>query len=262
MITAGIVWLALAPACGDDGGDGGDDAGVSDDAGASDAAEVDAAESFCDPGLLFLTGEYIDWDSAPDQFLGVVGAMVSDAADDLPISATTAPNGRLIMCLSDPVRSPLTVSQPDYVRILYTADAAVMAVSAFSLRGLTPARRDLLFTEIGRVRDVERAQLLVSIDVTDGSAPGLTTAPGEPAIGAGATLDTPGDGTFVRNAAGNYVEGATLSDGRLLLFSNVPIGDGTVGVTITPPAGATCSGPARVTVQAGELSAATFVCEE
>jgi len=79
-----LLVLASAAACGDDGGTPAD-------------ASVDTPPDPCAPEMT-MTGEYVDWDSTESAFHGIFGASFVHRGDPSKM-ATTAPNGRFLMCI-------------------------------------------------------------------------------------------------------------------------------------------------------------------
>lgn len=252
------LWLAAGClACGDSDGESADAAPDSIDAAPPDTAPadatVDAGGALCPDQLLF-TGEYVDWNSTPESFLGIPDAEIS-LAGSADISARTAPNGRVILCVP-PGQDTVTFSftQPMYLPLRYTTTDALLQLGPFSLRGLTEERIAALYeTELEVTRDAERALVLVAIQDFQGQDI-------VPVLGASASLGVDNDGAFVANASGQYSAGDTLTNGLFVLFANVDATAGNTTVTVLGPDGIPCIGPAQIEVAPGELAATTFTC--
>ena len=212
------------------------------DGGAADAG-------MCGAQLLF-TGEYVDWDSTPADAMGIYDAQV--AAQSNPDGAvSSAPNGRVILCLPASAGSVVTFTHPDYLPVRYTVAPAAVD-GPFSIRGLTPARADALFsTELGITRDVAAAQVLVAVR----SYPG-----GTPVSGAQVSIGNQNVSSFTDTGDGTYGPGDTLAGGAFVLFGNVETTGGSTTVSVTPPPGTTCDGPSTIDVAAGEVAVTTFSC--
>lgn len=222
------------------------DAGVvATDGPVADASTGDAGP--CGSQLLF-TGEYIDWDITT--FQGIFDATVSEVGNP-DNAASTAPNGRVVLCLPADRRSVVAFVHDDYLPLRYTLDPS-SALDVFSLRGLTPARADELFaTELGLALDSASAQVLVEV---------RARSDGAPAVGAAVTLGNVSAGGFTDGGDGVYRPGDTVTSGASILFANVDVVGGSTTVTVTPPTGMTCSGPDTLALAAGEVTVATFTC--
>lgn len=247
--TAWLLALAVA-GCGDDGG----------------TVEVDAMQSSVCPGQLLFTGEYVDWDSTVANFDGIEDTAVTEVGNP-GNTATTAPNGRLILCLPSGATSTLDFAQSAYVPLQYTAAPEVMTAGVFALEGFTPARAATLFNdELGGIAvDDQRAHVLVAVFEVEDPVPMLLQAsPSPPAVGAQVAIGNGngGSGGFTDNGSGTYVAGATLTDDRFVFFPNVEIAGGMTTISVTPPAGTTCDGPSSIPVIAGRIAATTFACRD
>lgn len=242
-----IVAALVTGGCADDS-PGDPDAAPAPDA-LADAALPDAGGA-C-PGQLVFTGEYVDWDSTEQAFLGVFDATVAEVGN-AQNSAQTAPNGRAILCLPAVADSEVSFTHPDYVPVLYSVGAQANAAVPYAVGGLEPARMAELFSGWGRTVDGGAAQLEVEV---------RGAADGEPFIGALVTLGNAAAGAFTADAAGDFVPGNQLTDGAHVFFANVEVGAGTSTVTVTPPAGASCTGRDSVELAAGQIAALLFVCD-
>jgi hypothetical protein len=247
-------WVVLAAAalvagaCADDT-PGDPDAAAGADAPVADAMP-DAGGGAC-PGQLLFTGEYVDWDSTPQMFLGIFDATVAEVGNP-DNSAQTAPNGRAVLCLPATADSEVSVTQADYVPVIYSVDAEANAAGAYALKGLEPARMTELFTGWALTPDAGAAQLEVEV---------RSFPSGAPVTGAVVTIGNAHAGAFTADGTGEYVSSAQLDGGAHVFFANVEAGGGTTTVTVTPPAGTSCVGRDSVVLNAGEIAAVLYACD-
>jgi hypothetical protein len=251
-----VPLLALA-GCGDDGPDDGPADAAPPDAALADAG-VDAAAPDAGapcPGQALFTGSYQDWDGNSAGPSNTLGTVVAEAADPDNATTITAPNGRVTLCLPADETSLVTFTNDDYLPLRYTFDPTSRG-TAFEIQGLTPARADELFAELGLTPDPLLAQVIVAVR--------YETANPE-AVGAGAegvrvALSNASAGTFTPDEAGVLGAGDTLAGGAFVLFANTEPVSETTTVTVTPPSDVGCSGPDLVSVAAGEIAVTTFSC--
>lgn len=233
LLTTVALVTALAAGCGDD-------TGAAIDAAADDAAvdaAIDAPPGPCGAGLQ-LTGEYIDWDSTPAAFDGVEDAIWRVVAPPGGAMATTAPNGRIILCITRAATSEIDVQQAAYVRATFLADPAVFSPpgSSFTARGLKSAVADAQLAEFGETFDETRAHVLVyKIGAPIPLALGPATTPPQRSFVSGGNADI------------TWTAGAT---GALTLFPNRPVGGGTATLTST----AMFTGPTTLPLTAGRFT--------
>lgn len=249
-VILALLGLSLFAACGDDSGGQADARPI--DAAPPDASIDSGPDAFerC-PGAMLFSGDYLDWDSSDAMFKGVFDATVTNIATSA--TAQTAPNGRWELCVPAATAINATITQADYLPVRYTAAADVIAAGAVSTRGLEPARADTLFGTVGLTRDAADAQVLIEVR----SHPSLSPVVGATVALTGATPD----GTYaVDTAWALQVETMTGAAGYMF-FANVPVGGGSTGISVTPPVGTTCVGPAQIPLVAGEISAASFACD-
>ncbi len=182
-------------------------------------------------GELFLTGEYVDWDSTSTMFHGVANATF-DLDDDADPAHTdqTSPNGRAELCIPATGRHRITItpaSPSDYMIGHFVADAAVFASGRiFSLRGLTMARAGTFYAAFPPLAfDAGKPQLLVQVagtpvPITLGGASAEATLVYDKAANtwaAGGTNTGTGDAVLFANLDGTAptISGATIGDGAL-----------------------------------------------
>ena len=208
-------------------------------------AQVDARLDGPDAGPcgmeVFLTGDFVDWDSTTANFKGVFDA--SFTVDGAAMRTDkTSPNGRFELCIEAAPRTRLLVDAPGagangYVDALLIADKAVLdLVSSISTRSFTTTRAVSFYLEqnIAGGYDASKAQLLVQ------------------------TIGTPRAVTIDRAASPRALNGETWSAtaaGTDVLFANLdPIQDqvvvGSSGAVI---------GAGSVPLVAGKLTFVTLI---
>lgn len=244
--------LTIAPAC------GGDDEIVDDgDPGPIDSGPPDAgidAENLC-PGDLTFQAFAGNLETGSAEF----EVELTEVADPGNF-ATSAPNGRIVLCLPGDADSEVRAEKTDYlprVDALPTAVTSAVAGSPepYPLFVIGQAAAEALYTDLGTTFDAGDAQVIVSV---------VEYPDGTPLTGATVDIDkTPGGGPFARDDGGGFAEGDAIAAGGLILFANVPLAGGDVVITVTPPDGfrGTCSGPTTLTLEAGEISGALFACQ-
>jgi hypothetical protein len=227
-----VISITLVAACSDDSG-GDIDAAVDAE---SDLDATDAPPGPCGADYQ-MTGEYVDWDSTNMDFDGVENATWT-VIGDTARTATTAPNGRIIMCLSRASTVTIAVTQnetpPDgpYIEARFVADPAVLSVPGgiFSSRGLQQATVDIEYDAImsGMTFDTAKGHVLVY----------KRGAPTAVTLGAQASFVSDGvdDDTWESGNSGTFI-----------LFPNVPVNpSATLSGTFT--------GPTTIPVEANHLT--------
>jgi len=255
-VAVAVLGLGVA-ACGDDGSGGAIDSSLPViDSAVPDANTADGRIDASLPcsGQVQLTGEYVDWDSTDTSFLGVADATAVEVGN-AGNTATTAPNGRVLLCLPASTDSDVSFTQASYLPMVFSADADVVPLGpGFSTRGLTPARAITLAAELG-VATFTGTQVLVEVrDFTSGPPT------------AGIVLALPGntfEKAFALNDSGQWIESSTSGAGGYVLFTNVAddgLSPGSAGLRITPGGGETCDGRSAVTLVAGGIAATSVHC--
>lgn len=243
--------------CGDDGpGDGPADAAPP-DAGSADAG-IDAGvpDAGPCPGQVLFTGSYQDWDDNSAGPSNTLGTVVAQADDPENATTITAPNGRVTLCLPADETSLVTFTKDEYLPLRYTFAPPSNRGTAFEIQGLTPARADDLFTELGLTRDPLLAQVVVAVRY-EALNP---EAVGDAVEGARVALGNAAAGAFTPDEGGVLGAGDTLAGGAFVLFANTEPFGATTTVTVTPPPGWLCPGPDSISLVAGELAVTTFAC--
>jgi hypothetical protein len=195
-------------------------------------------------GELFLTGEYVDWDSTSTSFHGVANATFAIDNDANPAHQDlTSPNGRAELCMPATGRSRITITpatgQP-YLIGHFVADAAVFASGRiFSLKGLTTTRASTFYAGFPPLTfDAGKPQLLVQVS----GAPVAITLTGATA---GKTL-------VFDKAQDLWTEGGSnTGTGSMVLFTNLS--------TTTPTITGATIGDGALDAVAGELTMITVV---
>jgi hypothetical protein len=245
------LFLALAAACGDDGGSDTVDGAVDADAAPADAAGDSGPDAFvrC-PGEVFFTGEYIDWDSTLTAFDGVENTDVTERGNPTNTDETS-PNGRFELCVASGTDGDFDLTQPDdaYLPLIYARDEDG---GTPTIRGVKPARAATLFSnELALTQTAGAALVLVDVRTSAG-----------PVVGATVSIGATNDGGFHFDDQMTMTAGATTTaDGGLILFANAAVGAGTTTVTVTPPGGTSCVGRQEIPVVADTISATTFECD-
>ncbi len=231
-ITVAATAGCTLSACSDDTG-GDIDAAVD----APVDVAIDTPDGPCGAGYQ-MTGEYIDWESPTLMGFDGVEDSVWTMTTPPNTSATTAPNGRVIICLPrETVRLTVTrtatTGPGPYVGAIFVADPAVLASSgaSFSARGLRVAAADTSYGAIvsKMTFDATRAHVFVH----------KRGAPTAVTLGAQASYVSDGDNdtTWEAGASGTFV-----------LFPNVPVGNGTATL------GGTFTGPTSIPLQANTFT--------
>jgi hypothetical protein len=215
------------------------------------AAAIDAAPAGVCGADLVLTGNYVDWDSTPESFVGVAEFTLTQVADPQN-TATAAPNGRGTLCLpGTAATSFVDFTHPNYLDLRYSVWPEAARRGPFEMKGLTAARADAL----GFAPEPGAAVVLVAVRTYNSDL-----VPGDPTAGARVTLGNPHTGAFVDDGTGTYQSGDTVAAGAYVLFRDVAVGAGQTDVVVTAPAGVTCVGPAVLDLVPGAIAAATFAC--
>jgi hypothetical protein len=251
IAALGAALLLSTPACGDDEVDDDDGDRPTIDSGIPDAAPFDA-ENLC-PGAVTFQAFAGDLESGDATF----EVEVSEVADP-GNSATSAPNGRVVLCLPD-ADGAIRAEKADYLPRVDALPGEVAGhfgqeSSPYPMLVISEAAADTLYGDLGTTLMAGDAQVVVSV---------VEVPAGTPLAGATVEIDKADTGQFARDASGGFADGNEVAGGGLILFANVPIGGGDVGITVTPPDGfrGTCSGPATLDLTAGEMSGALFACQ-
>ncbi len=121
---------------------------------------ADASLGVCQ-GKVGLYGEYVDWNSSEQSFLGVFEAEVSGSSIT---TFSTPPNGRMETCSSADATTVVTALHPDYLPMsmtLYAPDDA----ENFTARGLKTSERQAFESELG----VSLSDVSILLQVLEGT---------------------------------------------------------------------------------------------
>jgi hypothetical protein len=215
-LLASLIWLA---GCGDD------------------AAPID----------LTFTGGYEDWDTAI-QFRGIVDATVTHV--DSGVTATTAPNGRSTLELTDVRVSDVTYEKDGYLPARYTLDPAAY-LGPYDVLGISTTRVETFHDDLGLTWDPSRALVELSV---------ISYPSGDRVDGVSIAIGG-AEGGVHQDGAGAWLPGATTDGGPFVVYPNVPItggGEVTIGVLTDR----TCHAPATLHVVAGEVAMTTIACDD
>jgi hypothetical protein len=234
LVVISVTTLLGGAACSDD--DSGGEVDAATDAPVDVA--IDVPDGPCGAGYQ-MTGEYIDWESPTAMGFDGVEDTVFTMTTAPSTSATTAPNGRVIICLPRTPTQLTVVHTPGagpklYVDAVFLADPAVLSPTGgiFSARGLKIANANTSYDAIssGMTFDAGAAHVFVH---KRGTATALT-------LGGATSYVSDGDNDTT------WTAGAT---GTFTLFPNVP-----VGITGMATLGGTFTGPSSIPLQAGKFT--------
>ena len=226
---AAALFAVACSACGSSGP-------ANPDAPIADARPPDAGDAGVCPGLLFFTGAYEDWDSTDASFHGIAfatwqveGSTSSNETD------TSAPNGRVLLCIPAAARSSIKVtpmSGDAHLPGHFIADPAVFSDgSIFDVRGITAARAATQFGSYDAGKgDLEVEQL--------GTPAVLTFSGGT----VGSIFTSPDGMTWTAGAAAQ----------KYVMFANIDING-------TPHISGAMTGNGDVPMLAGEITLTTVV---
>lgn len=234
-----VAVLATIAGCGDDGGPA--DAGF-------DAAPD--AMSLCPGGELDFEALVTDRATASPAF-EVALTEVADPGN----TASSAPNGRALLCLSRTGTHEVRGTRADLLSHLMTVDDAAAALhrpQPFAFPMLAAADADALIGALSGVgaRDAAATQLFVDVREYPG---------GVPLVGASVSIGASNDGGFHVIGDGSFTTGTTLTDGSTVLFANVAGTTTTVSVDV--PGSQMCEGAASITLEStGAITSVFFAC--
>jgi hypothetical protein len=221
--------------------------------GAADAAPPAADREDLCPGQLTLEAQVTDLVTGQNAF----DVLLVEADDDMN-AATSAPNGRAILCLPSGTDNLVRSSKADHLPRLDLVHREAQAVwygsvQPYPLAVVSEASLEELFADLELTRDEEAAQVLVAVN----SYPS-----GQPFLGAVVEIDRDHDRSFTREADGSFLNSKSILEGGLLLFANTATTGGQVAVTMSLPedTGGTCAGPASVPVEPGSITGVLFAC--
>lgn len=184
-----------------------------------------------------IAGELIDWDSSTADFLGIAGAVVTQASDPSR-TITTPPNGRMELCPHPDLPLEFVVDHPGtYLDGMLAIERDAVG-TAISVRGLTAERAATFYSEHGLIFDPGLRHLVVH-QTGDRQALSIN-ATHDPAL---AASDDDGDGVLGWGVG---------TAGRYVLFPNIQGAIATVTISAPP------SPPFTVRVAPGGLAMAVM----
>jgi hypothetical protein len=225
-----------------------------DDGPAADAAPAAPDREDLCPGALTFEALVTDLQSNQAVFDTTLAEVGNESN-----SATSAPNGRAVLCLPTDTASQVRSTREDHLHRLDAMDQAAAAIwyaadQPYPLHMITEVAAEALLAGLGLTRDEEDAQVIVSVL----RYPGAT-----PLVGAEVTIDRSHEGAFVRDGQGGFAAGESVGPGGLVLFANTVATSGQVSASVTPPAGfaGTCTGPTSAPVEDGAVTGLHFACQ-
>ncbi len=167
--------------------------------------------------------------------------------------ASSAPNGRVVLCVSGSGLINIRLSKTDYVDRVHTSTVEAIAAQyatgeAPSFRMLTTTDADALYANVGEVRSGAATTVI---------AMPTNATTGVPLSGATVAITAANDGAFTPDGAGIVSGAVSQADGKVL-FLNAELGAGTTGASVTGPA--VCEMPESVTLEAG-ISSVSMACQ-
>ncbi len=197
------------------------------------AADAPRDADRCGAELSFV-GELVDWDSTDQQFCGIFGASL-EVRGDATRTATTPPNGRIMMCLAAAATTLIDVTPPT------AASQCTTPSSSYDIPGVIVVDQSVVATgALGRARsftmarapafayDVTKAQVFVHVDGTPRAVSITGSHDPEQAFGtAGWALGATGVDVYFTNV--DPTSGSTAIDvvGGALGTGSAPITAGT-----------------------------------
>lgn len=221
------------------------DAQLPNDAALPDAGPADAFDP-CPGATVFEVG-VVDW-TAGTNLPGVLVQQVNTAN-----TASSAPNGRVVLCVGGSGAFETSFSKTDYAERIHTttveATADLYALGqAPSFRLITSSDLDGLYVEQSLAQsDTDTTFIVMVTDATTGM----------PLSGATVSIAAANQGAFTPNGAGLTAGEVTGADGKVV-FLNAARGAGTTVVAVTGPT--SCEIPATAAV-AGEVSSVAIACQ-
>ncbi|HLU65819.1 MAG TPA: hypothetical protein VKZ63_06060 [Kofleriaceae bacterium] len=238
-----------------------------------DEVTPDASQPLIDSGTPDGPGEDVE-DLCPGEltFEALVLDLESDAAvfevsvaqvGDESNAATSAPNGRAVLCLPDEAGAVRSTKEEYLARLDRVDPEAVRALAAtatpYPLHVIGAAAFDELLAGVGVTPDDDAGHVVVTV---------LAAADGQPVTGATVALDKTHGGAFARDDSGALAAGDEIGSGGLVLLANVELAGGgppgEVEVTVTLPGDFEGTGTCRSNtgdLEAGALTGVVVVCE-
>ncbi len=242
---------AMAPACGDDGQSAVTDAGSIDagiDASIADAGAPDAFNP-CPGKSTFQIG-VTDWSSGGNVFEVVVQEGTTANM------TTSAPNGRVVLCIAPTGPVTLRLSHPSYIDRVHTTTGEIAAEQYASgtdptLRLLSTAQEATLYANAGVTRTAAATTTVAMVRFRES---------GDDAPGAAIVIGATNDGAFTPGGdVDTLVSGATTTASGRVLFLNTEADPATSSVQVSGLAN--CSAPATMSLAPAGVSSVSIVCD-
>tara|TARA_R110002073_G_scaffold336295_1_gene531836 strand:+ start:33800 stop:34549 length:750 start_codon:yes stop_codon:yes gene_type:complete len=210
------------------------------DANAPDAFDPCPGETPFEVGV-------VDWNSAEN----VAGVAAQERGDGN--AASSAPNGRVVLCVSGTGPIAIRFTKVDYVDRVHTT--TVEAIAAQYATGVAPSFRmlrttdaDALYISAGETRAATAATVI---------AMPTNAATGAPLAGVTVGIAAENDGAYTPDGTGIVTGDTSLADGKVV-FLNAALGAGSTEASATGPT--SCEVPASVTLEAG-VSSVSIACQ-
>jgi hypothetical protein len=241
--------LCAAAGCGDDASPVADarvaDAAV--DAGIPDAGAPDAFDP-CPGKATFQVG-VVDWASNAN----LLGVVVTEGAT--ANQATSAPNGRVVLCIAKTGPVELHFSHASYLDRVHTTTGEIAAEqyaagSAPTFRMLSASQEATLYASDGKTPDAGATTAIVMV---------RTRPSGADASGATVSIGATNEGAYTPGAdVDSLVAGSTTGAEGRVLFLNTSSDPASTSAQVTGLA--SCTLPATMALGAGGISSVSAVC--
>jgi hypothetical protein len=243
--------LLLGLGCGDDDGSTAIDADVLEDAGADAMVDAGGPDAFdpC-PGKTSFQVGVVDWSS--NMNLPGISVQEGDGANVV----TSAPNGRVVLCIENSGPVTIRFSGTGYLDRVHSTTAEIAAeqfesTTAPSFRLLSAAQADTLYTGASNTRDTADTTVIAMV---------RKRPEGTELAGATVSLGAANEGGYTPNAGDVDLldSGATSVASGRVLFLNTDVATGMSSFDVTGQTG--CLGPPDVALEADAVSSVAIVC--
>ncbi len=215
------------------------------DAAAPDAGAPDAFDP-CPGETTFELGA-VDWETGNN----LPGVLVRESGTSN--MATSAPNGRVVLCLSGTGPVNILFSKTNYLDRIHTTSSE--AIAALYATGMPPTFRMLTPSWAEGLYSAEETS--PSNQATTFIAMITNATTGAPLAGSTVAIDAVEDGAFTMVGPDLQAGTVTGLDGKVL-FMNALLEGNTTGVSVTGPT--SCEIPAAATLAAG-VSSVAIACQ-
>lgn len=242
-----IIGLCLSAlvGCSDDAATANDAAADAPDATLPDAGGPDAFDP-C-PGQTTFQARVADWASDAN----LLGISVTDTTN----TASSAPNGRVVLCIEKTGPVELHFTHASYVDRIHTTTGEIAAEQfaagwSPTFRLLTGPQRSTLYASDGKTPDLAKATVVAMVRARPS---------GDGASGATLAIGAAHDGAYIPGAnADSLVSGAvTDASGRVLFLDTTASPDSS---SLQVAGLANCTLPAALALEAGGISSVSAIC--